>query len=91
MTEFHSNEAIMTTGRFLLLSLAMAGCAAAAYAVGRRTRHLESRLSEEGLRTWEDDGGNLSPPKPGQGRLPQRPPELRFKTLTWIFQSAQFQ
>ena len=44
-----------------ILSLAMAGCAAAAYAIGRHTRQLERLQIKEDLRTWEDEGGNLAP------------------------------
>jgi hypothetical protein len=68
MTNFHSNEETMIIRRFFILSLAIAGCAAAAYAIGRRTRHLDKRqLKEdlrqlkEDLRTWEHEGGNLAP------------------------------
>jgi len=43
-----------------ILSLAMAGCAAA-YAIGRHTRQLERLQIKEDLRTWEDEGGNLAP------------------------------
>jgi len=52
----------MSTSRFLLLSLALVAGATAAYGLGRRTRHLEKRQLEEGLRSWEDEGGNLAPP-----------------------------
>ena len=48
-------------GDAVVVGAGTAGCAAAAYAIGRRSRHLERRQSEEGLRTWEDEGGNLSP------------------------------
>ena len=51
----------MIIRRLFILSVAMAGCAAAAYAVGRHTRHLEKRQLKEDLRTWEDEGGNLAP------------------------------
>ncbi len=44
-----------------ILSLAIAGCAAAAYAIGRHTRQLERLQIKEDLRTWEDEGGNLAP------------------------------
>ena len=52
----------MSTSRFLLLSLALVAGATAAYGLGRRTRHLEKRQLEEGLRSWEDEGGNFAPP-----------------------------
>jgi hypothetical protein len=52
----------MSTSRFLLLSLALVASATVAYGLGRRTRHLEKRQLEEGLRSWEDEGGNLAPP-----------------------------
>lgn len=50
----------MFINRFLILSLALAGCVAA-YAIGRHTRHLEERRVKDALRTWEDEGGNLAP------------------------------
>ena len=61
ITEFHSNEETMSIGRLSILSLAMAGCAAAAYAIGRHARKVEKRQHKEDLRTWEDEGGNLAP------------------------------
>ena len=51
----------MIISRFFFLSLAMAGGAAAAYAIGRHTRHVEKRQLKEDLRNWEDEGGNLAP------------------------------
>jgi len=51
----------MTSNRFFYLSLAMAGCTAAAFAVGRHTRQVEKQQHKEDLRTWEDEGGNLAP------------------------------
>ena len=51
----------MTSNRFFCLSLAMAGCTAAAYAIGRHTRQIEKQQHREDLRTWEDEGGNLVP------------------------------
>jgi hypothetical protein len=63
MTEVHSNEETMMIGRLFVLSLAMAGCTAAAYAIGRNTRHLEKRQLKQDLRTWEHEGGNLAPPR----------------------------
>ena len=57
-------EATMISNKFFLVSLAMAGCAVAAYAIGRHARQLERRqLEEGGLATWEDEGGNLPPPR----------------------------
>ncbi|KFB67208.1 MAG: hypothetical protein CAPSK01_003325 [Candidatus Accumulibacter vicinus] len=52
----------MSTSRFFLLSLALVASATAAYGLGRRTRRLEKYQLEEGLRNWEDEGGNLAPP-----------------------------
>jgi len=51
----------MTSNRFFYLSLVMAACTAAAYVIGRRTRHVEKQQYKEDLRTWEDEGGNLAP------------------------------
>ena len=51
----------MISNRFFYLSLAMAGCTAAAYAIGRHTRQIEKQQRKEELRTWEDEGGNLAP------------------------------
>ena len=51
----------MISNRFFYLSLAMAGCTAAAYAIGRHTRQIEKQRHREDLRTWEDEGGNLAP------------------------------
>jgi hypothetical protein len=51
----------MSIRRLVFLSLATAGCLAAAYAIGRHTRRLETGQAEEDLRTWEDEGGNLAP------------------------------
>ncbi len=50
----------MITSRFVLLSVALAGCAAAAYTIARRPRQREKWQLEEGLRAWEDEGGNLA-------------------------------
>ena len=61
MTDFHANEETMISSRFFYLSLAMAGCAAAAFAIGRHARHLAKRQFKGGLRTWENGGGNLAP------------------------------
>jgi len=49
--------------RLIILSLAMAGCCAAAVAIGGHTRQLERRQLKQDLRTWEDEGGNLAPPE----------------------------
>ena len=51
----------MIIRRLSILSLAMAGCAAAVYAIGRHARHVEKQQYKEELRTWEDEGGNLAP------------------------------
>lgn len=51
----------MMISKFLLVSLALAGCVAGAHAVSRRPGRLEKRQREEGLRTWEDEGGSLAP------------------------------
>jgi hypothetical protein len=53
----------MIIRRLFILSVAMAGCTAAAYAIGRHTRQQERRKLKEDLRNWEDEGGNLAPPK----------------------------
>jgi hypothetical protein len=51
----------MITNRFFLLALLLSGGAAAAFTIGRHSRHLEKRQHKEDLRTWEDEGGNLAP------------------------------
>ncbi len=51
----------MISNRFLYILLMTAGCTAAAYAIGRHTRQIEKQQHKEGLRTWEDEGGNLAP------------------------------
>ncbi len=51
----------MNIRRLSILSVAMAGCTAAAYAIGRHTRHVEKQQHKENLHTWEDEGGNLAP------------------------------
>jgi len=61
MTHFHACEKAMISSRFLYLSLMTAGWTAAAYAIGRRTRHLEKQRHKEDLRTWEEEGGSLAP------------------------------
>ena len=53
----------MITNRYFLLALLLAGGAAAAFTIGRRTRHLDKRQHKEDLRTWENEGGNLAPSK----------------------------
>jgi hypothetical protein len=51
----------MTSNRLYYLSLALAGCTAAAYAIGRHTRQTENQQHKEELRSWEEEGGNLAP------------------------------
>lgn len=51
----------MRISRFLFVTLALAGCAVGAHAVSRRPGRLEKRQLEEGLRTWEEEGGNVAP------------------------------
>jgi hypothetical protein len=53
----------MTSNRFFYLSLAMAGCTAAAYTIARHTRQVEKQQLKEDLRTWEDEGGHLASPE----------------------------
>jgi len=53
----------MISNRFFYLSLAMAGCTVAAYAIGRHTRQLEKQQHKEELRIWEDEGGHLAAPE----------------------------
>lgn len=61
----------MINNRFALLALALAGGLAAAFAKGRRSRRpLEKWQLEEGLRTWEDEGGNLARPDTSQVARP---------------------
>ncbi len=55
----------MTISKVFYLSLAAAGCAAAAYAIRGYARHVDRREFKEGLRNWEDEGGNLSPSETG--------------------------
>lgn len=50
----------MIISRFFYLPLAMAGCATAAFATGRYTRHPEKRQFKQDLHTWENEGGNLA-------------------------------
>lgn len=50
----------MSIGRLSILSLAIAGCAAA-YVIDRHARKVEKQQHKEDLRTWEDEGGNLAP------------------------------
>jgi hypothetical protein len=49
---------IIGNSKFAFLALVAAGCLAA-FAIGRRPRPLDKQQLEEGLRTWEDEGGNL--------------------------------
>jgi len=50
-----------------------AGCLTA-FAIGRRPRPLDKQQLEEGLRTWEDEGGNLARSgNPRLGRLAANP------------------
>jgi hypothetical protein len=51
----------MTSNRLFYFSLAMAGCTAAAYAIGRHTRQAEKQQHKKELRAWEEEGGNLAP------------------------------
>ena len=50
---------IIGNSKFAFLALVAAGCLAA-FAIGRRPRPLDKQQLEEGLRTWEDEGGNLA-------------------------------
>lgn len=50
---------IIGNSKFAFLALVAAGCLAA-LAIGRRPRPLDKQQLEEGLRTWEDEGGNLA-------------------------------
>ena len=51
----------MITNRFFLVALLLSGGAAAAFTIGRHSRHLEKQQHKEDLRTWEHEGGNLAP------------------------------
>ncbi|MBN8439106.1 MAG: hypothetical protein J0L95_13835 [Candidatus Accumulibacter sp.] len=66
----------MSSSRVLFLTLAVAGSAAVVLAIGRRTRHLEQWQLEEGLRNWEDEGGQLAPPAAPACVAPRRPAPL---------------
>jgi hypothetical protein len=55
------NEETMSIRNLLIFSLAIAGCAGAAYAVDRYARRLDKRQLRLELRAWEDEGGNLAP------------------------------
>jgi hypothetical protein len=65
MTHLHLYEATMTIKQFIILSLAVAGCAATAYAIGRHSHHakrqVKKRELKQDLHTWETEGGNLAP------------------------------
>jgi hypothetical protein len=50
---------IIGNSKFAFLALVAAGCLAA-FAIGRRPRPLDKQQLEEGLRTWEEEGGNLA-------------------------------
>ena len=50
---------IIGNSKFAFLALVAAGCLTA-FAIGRRPRPLDKQQLEEGLRTWEDEGGNLA-------------------------------
>jgi hypothetical protein len=52
----------MVINRYLIISLAVAGIAAA-YVTVRHPRHLEKRQLKEALRAWEDGGRTLAPPE----------------------------
>jgi hypothetical protein len=60
----------MINTRFFFLSLTAAGCAAAAYRIGRHTRQLEKRQLKEDLRTWEGEGGTPAPSEAPPVALP---------------------
>ena len=47
---------IIGNSKFAFLALVAAGCLTA-FAIGRRPRPLDKQQLEEGLRTWEDEGG----------------------------------
>ena len=57
----------MTIKQFFILSLAVAWCAATAYAFGRHSHHVKRQLKKrelkQDLHTWENEGGNLPPTK----------------------------
>ena len=64
---------IIGNSKFAFLALVAAGCLAA-FAIGRRSRPLDKQQLEEGLRTWEDEGGNLARSgNPRLGRLAANP------------------
>ncbi len=60
----------MAAGRLFYVSVAAAGCFAAAFAIGRNTRHEEKLQLKEDLRNWEDEGGNLAPASAAPAPLP---------------------
>jgi hypothetical protein len=55
----------MTIKQFFIFSLALAGCAATAYTIGRYSHHakrqVKKRELKQDLHTWENEGGNLAP------------------------------
>jgi len=59
----------------------MAGCTAAAYAIGRHTRQIEKQQHKEELRTWEDEGGHLAAPETAAIGVPRQPREPRLDYL----------
>ena len=64
---------IIGNSKFAFLALVAAGCLTA-FAIGRRPRPLDKQQLEEGLRTWEDEGGNLARSgNPRLGRLAANP------------------
>ncbi len=60
MADSQPSEEIMIIRRLFILAFAIAGCAAAATAIGRHTRHLDKQQHKKDLRTWEHEGGNLA-------------------------------
>ena len=59
----------MNPSRVIVLLLAVAGCAAAACTIARRSRRLQKSQLEEGCHVWEDEGGNPAPQGDQQHRL----------------------
>jgi len=64
----------MTFRQFFVLSLAVAGCAATAYAIGRNShqakRQVKKRELKQDLHTWENEGGNLAPSRSASAAHP---------------------